>query len=59
MMNYITTGNRYTALDDYFAATAMDGSIENLIAAQRRLTQVYKLTDDNYDLDKLFKGYEN
>ena len=61
MMNYLITGtvNRYTALDEYLTTTAMDSSIETLIAAQRRLTQVYKLTDDNYDLDKFFKGYEN
>lgn len=58
MMNYLTTGNRYTALDDYLAVT-VDASIETLIAAQRRLTQVYKLTDDNCELDKFFKGYEN
>ena len=58
MMNYLITGtvNRYTALDEYLTTTAMDSSIETLIAAQRRLTQVYKLTDDNYDLDKFFKG---
>lgn len=61
MMNYLITGNvnRYTALDDYLTTTAMDSSIENLVAAQRRLVLVYKLTDDNYDLDKLFKVYES
>jgi hypothetical protein len=61
MMNYLTTGtvNRYTALDDYLTATAIDTSIENLVAAQRRLVLVYKLTDDNCDLEKLFKVYKD
>lgn len=61
MMNYLITGNvnRYTALDEYLATTAIDSSIENLVAAQRRLVLVYKLTDDNCDLEKLFKVYKD
>ena len=61
MMNYLTTGtvNRYTALDEYLATTAMDKSIETLVAAQRQLVLVYKLTDDNCDLEKLFKIYKD
>lgn len=61
MMNYLITGNvnRYNALDEYLAATTIDTSIENLVAAQRRLVLVYKLTDDNCDLEKLFKVYKD
>lgn len=61
MMNYLITGtvNRYTALDEYLTTTALDSSIETLIAAQRRMVLVYKLTDDNCDLEKLFKVYKD
>lgn len=60
MMNDLITGNvnRYTALDEYLAAT-VDASIETLIAAHRHMALVYKLTDDNCDLEKLFKIYKD
>lgn len=60
MMNDLITGNlnRYTIIDDYLAAT-VDASIETLIAAHRRMALAFKLTDDNYDLDKLFKVYKD
>lgn len=61
MMNYLAPADmdRTAAFNHYVNALYMDIPMEVLAAAKRRMDLIYKLTDDNCDLDKLAKVYEN